>query len=696
MKSSGRGRSRRRPSTPSSMANREYRDGIVMVHGVGHQKRGDTLQSVAPRLAETLSAQGLATVFTRNEAASEGILEVEGGKHMLIAEAYWADIVAEGRIGGTRGALLRVRFAFSAMPYLVVGVLGPRDHHGEAATERPSSSRLMSSLRSIVGIEPGEFARVAPLAWRILPLYGLAVAVTALFGLAWWAGLSAVALTLSGLLIVLVLPGSIVEHVRMASDDGAELQRICDRVSACISSVEERCERVWVIAHSQGGFIAHSLLAETASTKHRRVTRLTGIASGLRPIRLSGLATSWRVLTSSWMVLLGSALMTVGVLHGMEPDGFFGFAVLGHLMSVVAIMFVLPSVAVVRPDVVLEVFPRGFSMGWNGLPMAIAGLVIVGAALLLRRGTPDAPLAVPDLHRRIRWEEISSPSDLVGSMSIPELPDRVSLVAAPSIRNALFDHGLGAYFSKHGSMRFLISSAIADLTVGKRRGRSMALSSSLVQSHLEVVSRQLYVFRGSLVAAVLFFMIGVPAIFGASVLALVPTVVVPCLVASLLGWAFAYWRWRRLAPIAVATAVDEDRRGRRKLDRAIRRPARESVILLQITFIVWSIVAGIGLAAIFENNGAAVRLIEVAMMLTAGLICLVSRMGRPKLWTLAALLFAQDALMNLVDGILPGSVVGAPGVLTTSLLVIALIVHLCRRTYPARSSPPTNKHRGLS
>lgn len=696
MTRSGRGQSKRVPSPPSSMATREYHDGVVIVHGVGHQKRGDTLKSVAPRLAETLSAQGLATAFTRDEAASEGVLEVEGGKRVLVAEAYWADIVTEGRVGGIRGALLRVRFAFSAMPYLVVGVLGPRALHGEAATERTSSSRLMSSLRTIVGIDRGEFARFAPLAWRILPLYGLAVAVTALFGFAWWAGLAAVALTLSGFLIVLILPGSIVEHVRMASDDGAELQRIRDRVSACISSVEERCERVWVIAHSQGGFIAHSLLAETASTKHRRVTRLTGIASGLRPIRLAGLATSWRVLTSSWMVLLGSALMTVGVLHGMEPDGFFGFAMLGHLMSVMAIMFVLPHVAVFRPDALLEVLPRGFSMGWNGLPMAIAGLVVVGAALLLRRGTPDAPLTIPDLHRRIRWEETSSPSDLVGSMSIPELPDRVSLITAPSIRNALFDHGLGAYLSKHGSMRFLLSSALADLAVGKRRGRALALSSSLVQSRLEAVSQQLYVFRGSLVAAVLLFMIGIPAVFGASVLALVPTVVVPCLVASLLGWAFAYLRWSRLAPIAVATAVDEDRRGQRKLDKAVRRPARESVILLQIVFVFWSIVAGIGVAAISENKGAAVRLIEVAMMLTAGLICLVSRMGRPKLWNLAALLFAQSALTNLVGGTLPGSALGAPGVLTTSLLVIALIVHLCRRTYPARSSSPTNKHPGLS
>ncbi|NYD55291.1 hypothetical protein [Microbacterium pseudoresistens] len=648
---------------------------------------------MAPRLVDTLAAQGLSSGFEEHGDGSAGVLRIDGGRPVFLAEAFWADIVADARAGGLRGALLRLRFAFASMPYLIVGAVGFRAGHAGAAPPPQHSARLVRFFRSFFGLDAGEIARYAPLAWRVLPLYGAAVALTALFALAWWAGLSVLVGVVLVLLLVLAMPGSIVEHIRMAAEDGADLERIRQRVSEQISAVEERCERVWVIAHSQGGYIAHSLLAGADTSVHPRVTRLTGLASGLRPIRLAGLASHGRVLASSWLTLLSTAFMTVGFLQGMEPDGFFGFATLSNVMAAMTIMTVLPLQSVLRPGALLDVLADGPVFGWNGVPMFAVAIVVMVAALLLRRNMPQARTSIEDIPRRIRWDEASSPSDLVGSMSIPELPDRVNLIAMPSIRSALFDHGIGAYFSRNGAMRLLVASAIAEATVGPRRGRALTRSSKAARSSLAALSRQLYVFRGSLVAGTLLFTLGIPAVFGSSVLTRAPSTLLPCLGASLIGWGFAYLRWGRVAPAAVDAALTESPRALRTLRRALRPAARESVLVLQLALMCWSIMVGIGIAVVgrlvgqsasvvsMPYNLASVRLIEAAMMLAMGGICLISRMGRPKLWNLAALLFAQSGMVALVPDPPSAMVLGLPGVIPGIALIVALVVHLCRRSY---------------
>ena len=251
-----------------------------------------------------MRAEGLDAGFVEDAAAvvPSGELRVEGGRSVLLAEGHWADIVRDRRGGWVRGGLARLRLVVAAVPCLLIAVLSPRGGEAVAAAN--------------VGAGFDEARRVAPVAWRMLTFAGVITAAIWLFTWSWVVGIAVTVVVLVLVVVAIVMPGSVVEHVRFASAGGDELAEILARVSAAVSFTEENCERVWVIAHSQGGYLAHRVLWEGA---HPRVRRFTGVASGLRPITIARAVRSGRMLAAGWIHLFGTGLLSFGLLLALQP-----------------------------------------------------------------------------------------------------------------------------------------------------------------------------------------------------------------------------------------------------------------------------------------------------------------------------------------------------------------------------------------
>ncbi|MGO2932398.1 hypothetical protein [Microbacterium sp.] len=165
-----------------------YRAGIVVVHVVGNQKQGATIEHVAERIDVTLSQIGLyaesadvpaqlrdaSTTHAdehsdrtggpnlRASASEPGAKQIVlgGPRAVLIAEAHWSDIVRDHREKGWRPAISRVRFIAAVLPYLLSAALAPRTHEMKklAARSTPERSLKRSMLDSEIDeiVDPGE------------------------------------------------------------------------------------------------------------------------------------------------------------------------------------------------------------------------------------------------------------------------------------------------------------------------------------------------------------------------------------------------------------------------------------------------------------------------------------------------------------------------------------------------------------
>lgn len=689
-KKSRRQRRSHRPEANSGR-NSEYNLGVVIVHGVGNPEPGDTVDKIAPRIVETLDDQGTSASFEMLDLSKDlGEMRIEDSHRILFADAHWASIVTASRIGGIKGLAVRLKFVLSVFPYLLVGAIGPRSN-----SSNKDSKHERSWLATLCDIEIEEIRGLAPTLWRFLgPIFGL-VGLAATFLYAWWAGIAVLGFLILVLVIVLAWPNNVVEHVRFAVAAGAELEQIQRRVSKTIAEVEQRCDRVWLLAHSQGGFVAHKVLLETP---HPRVERFTAIASGLRPLKLATLAQNKLWILGGWVHLLGSFIMCIAVLMGLETGGFLSFEFANQLFSILVEPIVFPFL-LFFPAAFVELLPEISLIGWNGLGTLLLGLGLIAVGIFLR-GKAPVQWEIEDLPAEISWEEISSPSDIVGSMSEPPMPERVTELPIPSMRNAFGDHGLKSYFSQRGALRFMAAATLTQEISGDTRAEPSRAIAKGITSRLNLLSRQTYVFRGSLMLAVLFFSVGIPVFFGGTVFDILVETLPLAVVTSIVGWCMSYSRWSRLAPRIVKNGLTPTAKETKKIARKLRNPPRASVARLQGLLIACALATAFGLQRvvtqlkslgmpIFKSDYlevATTNVMSSVLFLSAGAVCLSARMNGVKLCNTVALIYTISAMANII---LAGPIVQpgllSVGVFAVSALLVLLLIHVSRRTWKRES-----------
>ncbi|MFJ8442396.1 lipase family protein [Kitasatospora griseola] len=273
---------------------------------------------------------------------------------------------------------------------------------------------------------------------------------------------------------------NLVDHVMTAAVRDQEREELLDYLEDRLQWMRERCDKIVIVAHSQGGFLAHQLMTRYGGRNQKNVIRLVGVGSGLKPIWILNQARQPFVSAVAWMLPMASACLAWGTSPLIEPSNSRIAAGMMQLMET-AVLLVLP-LSVQSPEVDAAVMQgTGESlkhvqsglllvgdMTWaRWVAIAVSAMLTISCAAIVKfRIMPrmNAPFALPtlDSSTRLEWQEHSSQHDMVGRMLLPELPPDVEQEATPVLGHPLRDHT--AYFDRQGLLtRRLAAELLGDV-----------------------------------------------------------------------------------------------------------------------------------------------------------------------------------------------------------------------------------------
>ncbi|WP_208882378.1 hypothetical protein [Streptomyces armeniacus] len=369
-------------------------------------------------------------------------------------------------------------------------LVGPdrRDRSFWAPTEVSFKRTFQISLSSV--LSPSAFfsspdvRHTGRMAWRFLTSLVLLSAFMALFFKhPWW--------TAGGTTCLIVLLSTrlnVADHVIMAATRDKERERLLDFLEDRLHWMRKHCDEIVFIAHSQGGFLAHQLMARHGGRNQEKVIRMVGVGSGLKPIWILQQMRRPLVAVVAWMIPIASLCLTWGASPFIEPGN--SEIAAGTLMHVQAITpsLAMPLIAhssdfvtTMQNDVV-EATNRILSgvlvVGemtwerWTAIGVSVTLTIACGLILRFRiLSEARTPLTLPSTNSSMQlvWEEYSSQHDVVGRMLLPTLPQGVEREATPVLGHPLSDHT--AYFDSDGLLvRRLATGMLADLESSTSRG----------------------------------------------------------------------------------------------------------------------------------------------------------------------------------------------------------------------------------
>lgn len=484
------------------------RVGYLVVHGVGNQHRGIASErSVLRHMGKTIvaplaKAHGASSVtWTDTAECRESSAEWPFGSpahatasitvpgrraaSVLIAEAVWSDRFC--RPPWHLRWLLTLTYLVRSLPAVLL-LVGPdrRDRSFWVPTETSSKSTFFRSIRN--GLRPMGFLtspdtrHMGRMGWRFLTSLVLLAAFMALLSEhPWVAGCAA------GVLMVLLSTRlNVADHVIMAAVRDQEREKLLDYLEDRLRWMRERCDKIVIVAHSQGGFLAHQLMARHGGRNQQKVIRLVGVGSGLKPIWILQQARQPFVAAVAWVLPFASICLAWGTSPLFEPSN--SAVAAGMLMQMTA---TTPSLALPlaaqSPEFVttmmqgvaesLERVQSGILLvgdmtweRWTAIAVSAALTVVCGLIIKLRIA-PDAKapfvLPTPNGAKALEWHEYSSQHDMVGRMLLPTLPAGVEQEATPVLGHPLRDHT--TYFDGEGLLtRRLTAGLLLDLESSTR------------------------------------------------------------------------------------------------------------------------------------------------------------------------------------------------------------------------------------
>lgn len=543
-------------NTGSAEATR-YRAGLVIVHGIGHQSPGQTLDHVSRRVKATLSEMGHDTGVCDQRRAPGAprsqVIDVDGQQSALLVEAHWADVVDEHRERGLPAALRRLWFLICALPYLLPALIAPRFHEaGAAPASAPTARRrLFTDIQS----ETDDFIRLAPTMSRSITLYAILAAIAIGFSaLPFWIAMSLCATAILLVIVLLASSRDVTEHVHVATLSDHRLKEILQRVATSVDFAARHCDEVWVMGHSQGGYLAHTLLAERGQG-WRNVRRFTGVASGLRPIHLISMLRHPLWALAGWVWLGGIVLFSIGIFQMLEPGGLLNTEASRAIGLIGLFVLVAPAVLASLPVGLMTELPGGLmpTNWWFLLYLGLA-LATILIAVRLQKLSGAEMTTIRELPPQITWEEMSARGDVVGSMSVPELPTSATLTTIPSVNNPLVDHLLSSYLGTRSILRFDISAWIAQRKSPPVGG---------LRRSLGALSESNYVFRISTQIVFVIAFVAFPVVMGLPLLVVVANVFVVGVITAAITAVWTLNRWRNGAARRIGAFTESAAAGKK-------------------------------------------------------------------------------------------------------------------------------------
>ncbi|MDA3806207.1 MULTISPECIES: hypothetical protein [Clavibacter] len=516
-----RKRQKRSYNRTESNEKKEFEFGILVVHGVGNQNRGSTSALLAERLRRTFEELGIDTSTESQGTTRQSIaprrsttsrMTVGDDTEVLISEAHWADLIRTSRGKKLSDVTQRLFYVLSILPYLVAISISPRSH--EPLNIYAPSEKSFSLLPSSIRAQLREMTLWTPTFWRFLTFQGVLLVV--------WFSVTTLSATLYlPLLASLALASwlnlrghwDIVEHIRVIGKESPIDYAIQGRIVEQLDVLSAKCRYIWVIGHSQGGYLAHAVLSRDTAKRWPNVVKFTGLASGLRPIHLINTVRGREWTVSGWLMIFANSLLCFGVLLAFEPGGLLNSDSFRALMQLLILSVTQVNYLLEVPSAVDEAFRDPFPSNWISLALLIPGLACFAAGLRARKDVEGSVKPIRDLPRKIAWEELSSPSDIVGSMSIPELPEAARCRTVPSLRNPIGDH----LFRSQLSYRSIFRLEIAEWLTRKKADDAMRPDLSALTRHLSRISERAYTLRLAIHMLYFFLAVLFPTLWGASI-----------------------------------------------------------------------------------------------------------------------------------------------------------------------------------
>lgn len=291
---------------------REYHLGVLFVHGIGDRPEGATLVSSATPVVEWLAARagavgGSAQVTAADLTpggtpafASLRIATSEPERRWLLAEAWWDASFATPRFGDL------ARWATGVVPWTFGSHFGATLRRRSQRTGQHPAMRWISMAAAFLQLTAALVISVIVQ----LAMWGLLV-----LGLIPWDRLRAAIARLQSRLAASVGDS----YVLITSPiEGAA---IIDRFRRDLSWMEARCDRVAIVAHSQGGAVACLGVLDRPKANPRL---LLTFGSGLRKLE------ELKALRAHPSLRRGALLASIGlVFAGLATAGvYFGLALL--------------------------------------------------------------------------------------------------------------------------------------------------------------------------------------------------------------------------------------------------------------------------------------------------------------------------------------------------------------------------------
>jgi hypothetical protein len=317
-----------------------YRLGILFVHGMGQQERGDTITQMGDALTEwlrrwlgndrfslrdaTLRSQETAAAGTTSPSASGRanatvVLtrrkdDPEPGDKWLLAESWWADAFRQATLGEL------VAWAIGVGPWLIASQAAGVEQRLRRGERSPARWLIDEAVFGILVIIAALVAAlITPLALALLLFSLIPIPVVSGF-------VQGLARNLAGSF------GDLLVFVRSP----VRFAAMAERVRGDIEWLDRNCDRIMVVAHSQGSAVAWQAIRRTAQRpegeraqvamfftfgqafrKLKSLHRLHTRVGGFRQFQFAVLATA----STAFLLLAGAmGVIVVGTLIDVGGD----------------------------------------------------------------------------------------------------------------------------------------------------------------------------------------------------------------------------------------------------------------------------------------------------------------------------------------------------------------------------------------
>lgn len=391
--------------------------GILVIHGVGNQKEGETLQKFGGSLRDrALRYSGSELLYGTDEEIlsdskdGENISEpkkeikISLGNHskydnLYIHEVHWAKDYRKELKNKTLWVLSRIH---------LIALLLFFDVRDKNFIKNPSSDK------TVLGVAFRFYARFLILLALVAFIVSFFIR---LFTVNIFLGLGIVVIV--SLILILFIEKSkcnLSNDVRIAASlEHSEREEILKKIDEGVRDFPPSVQNITIVAHSQGGYLTHQYLTSKNYNPPKEIKNFVGVGSGLGAIHIISLTQSIKNLLFSWFLFIDMVLLF------LVPLVFMWEAFEGTFLSIYTLLYSIGgSIITLDISFIMDIFSLANaniinSMDlWSVPNILICSLILAFPIYLAKHYWYKRIEGVPE---NIRWEEYSSVRDVVGRIT---------------------------------------------------------------------------------------------------------------------------------------------------------------------------------------------------------------------------------------------------------------------------------------